>query len=101
MLEQTLDIFGYFLWLCLRSEPSYHFARLGHQEFGEVPLNGFGSQEARFFGLQKLIQRMRRRAVHIDLGKERKCHAEIERTELFDFRLSPRFLRSKLVAREP
>ena len=68
------------------------------QEFGEIPLDRLGAEEPGLRGLQITIDGRRMFAVDVDLREQRKRHAVVDFTKLFDRRFVARLLVAELIA---
>src|SRR5579875_144374 len=94
--EVPADLFG----RVRRTIAAHHPALAVDQEFGEVPLDRFRTQHAGCGVFQELVERMRVRAVHVDLREQRKRDVVLRRTEVADFPGVTRLLMPELVARK-
>lgn len=77
-----------------------HLALPVDQEFGEIPFDRLGPQNAGRFVLEPGVERMGVVAVDIDFGEEREGHIETGLAKLADGFGIARFLRTELVARK-
>ena len=82
------------------TEPSRP-TRNARPETYEVPLDRSGSQPSGPYVAEMLIKWVGTWSVDFNLGKHRKRHVVVERTELLNFALRLRLLIRKLIAREP
>ena len=95
-LQGLLDVAGDRFRRRLRCIPRDHLAVAANQELGKVPLD-FVAKELTLLTLQIRIERVRVRAVHIDLLEDRKG-APVLGCESKDILGRARLLPSKLVA---
>src|SRR5579872_5318742 len=70
------------------------------EEFGEIPLDGLGAEDALLLRFEKMIERMRQGAVDIDLLEHGKAHVIGQSAELCDLTRVARLLRAELIAGE-
>ncbi|CFW46601.1 Uncharacterised protein [Bordetella pertussis] len=70
------------------------------QEFGEIPFDGAGAQQAGLACLQPAVQRVGVGAVDVDLGEQREADGVLGFAELRDGGLVARLLAPELVARK-
>src|SRR4051794_25949609 len=77
--------------------PRHHAAGRVDQEFGEIPFDG-GAQQAGFFALEILVERVRLIAINVDLGKHRKADVVIALAKLFDLPRVAGLLAAELIA---
>src|SRR5690606_25382989 len=92
-LAQRLGLHG---WRMSRQ----HASVATDQELGEVPLDRIDPEQATLLALEPGPQRMRTRAVDLDLGEHREIDAVVERAEGPDPGLVARLLVAELVARK-
>ena len=71
-----------------------------NKKFGEVPLDSLAAEESRSRLFEVYIERVRVAAVNLNLSEEGEGDVVGEIAEVFDLRLVPRFLMSKLVTGE-
>src|SRR3954466_1968940 len=95
-LDVLLDGFG----LLGRRISLADLAVAADQELGEVPLDRLDAEQAGLLALQPLPQRMRIRAVDLDLGHHREADAVVELAEGRDLVVAARVLVAELVARK-
>lgn len=100
-VEKSFNFSRQFFRLCRGSVTHYNAPFSVDEEFGEVPFDSSGAEDAEnsgFAPLEELIQRVSTWAVHFDLGKDWKADAIVSLAELTNLRFGARFLGSKLVA---
>src|SRR6185437_3080721 len=98
LLQERGEILVDLLRLVRRRVTPHHVALAVDQEFGEIPLDRFRAQHARCSVLHELVQRVRVRAIDVNLGEQRKCHVVFRAAEVPDRVSIARLLMPELVA---
>ena len=98
--QLSFDVRGNVLRLVDGRETLHQRAVAADQEFGEVPLDRFGAQDARRDVRQPLEQRVRLGALDGNLFEQLEAHPVVLLTEGGDLRGVARLLRAELVARK-
>src|SRR4249920_2673307 len=80
--------------------PPEHCPIRPDEELREVPLDRLGAEHALLLTLEIREERVRVRAVHLDLAEERKGDAVFPRAELLDLLVGAGLLAPELIARK-
>src|SRR5271154_1918529 len=74
-VQQCFDLAGQRLWLRRWPVAINDLALPVYQEFGEIPLDRLGAQDAALLALEIWVKRVSIGAVHVDLGEDGETHA--------------------------
>src|SRR5688572_13134282 len=88
-------------WRAAGSVPPQHLTVAANKKFREIPRDRLAAKKGRLLRLEISVQRMRMRAIHVNLCEQRKGHIVVLGTELMDLRVAARLLVAELIAREP
>jgi len=98
--EEFLDGRRDILWFGGGSEALMDPSRFIDEEFGEVPFDGFRSQEAWHLVFEMLIAWMRIGTIDFDLGEHGKADTVMGLAKILNFFMASWILAAKLIARK-
>ena len=99
--QELLDVFGDGFGFIFGTIALDDLAFGVDEKLGEVPLDGFGAQEARGLSFEVLVERMGARAIYIDLGMEWKRHTVVDLAEACNLVFAAGFLALELLHGKP
>ena len=98
--DQSRDGVEHFLGLRRGSIPGNDLAAAVHQEFCKVPFDFLGAKDSRLGCLQKSVEGVSIRPIHVDFGEDWKSHPIIHLAKRLNLLRRPWFLPTKLVTRK-